>query len=193
MNPDLFDPTGATDRKYSMSYGMSLYPVGPYIQLPNYKNFSPLADIAFSAPGGTTTLFPSTYYPTLNGQWYKLEQWGVHSQDRGIVADSNGLDIICSKLWTKADEAAGAATPAFTEPASMGIDYAPTAGAAYTGTLANTLISIDALRHVSPSASRQKIFSTPGCNMLFVDGHAQGVTPRQAWIAVYGGGVDMTQ
>jgi prepilin-type processing-associated H-X9-DG protein len=34
---------------------------------------------------------------------------------------------------------------------------------------------------------------TKGVNMLFVDGHANPVTPEEAWIAIRGGGIDIRQ
>jgi prepilin-type processing-associated H-X9-DG protein len=120
------------------------------------------------------------------GQFFKMEQWGRRGQGKALVMDSNGFNVVASGSWLKAHELAGSSTPAQTQPGSMGIDYPATA-------LTGSYVNIDAARHAAPTANRQKIMQSRGTNCLFVDGHAAPVTPREAWIAMWGAGTDMTQ
>jgi len=191
FNQAIFDPNGTYpsptiqgSRRYSMSYGMARMPIGPYRvgaaidpswptiagpKLPNGQQLTNWAD-----QGGTP------------GQWFKMEQWGRRGQNKGLIFDSNGFNVIASSIWKKADELAGASTPAKTQPGSMGLDY-PTPSA-----LTGMYVTIDATRHISPTANLQKALQSRGANCLFVDGHAAPVTPREAYIAIWGAGADLT-
>jgi prepilin-type N-terminal cleavage/methylation domain-containing protein/prepilin-type processing-associated H-X9-DG protein len=197
FNPLLSDPTGATIRKYSLGYGMSLYPAGPYRDLlhtgPEYTPVSqggPATAVwayAWVTPGQSPAAAPVGPYPNNgNGTWYKMEVWGRRSQDRALLADSNGFDLIMSQSWPKSSETTTPPT-VLTQPLSMGMDYP------HPSTLNPPYIAVDAMRHVAASSNKGKILKQRGVNMLFVDGHAASVTPREAWIAGYGGGRDMTQ
>jgi len=193
----LFDPAPAIAnlKHYSLGYGMSIYSIGPYqnTNAPNGTIFSggsrstPFVNAAVMAPG----LTPSAFYAgsaTVSGNFYKLEQWGRHSQDKGILADANGYDIVCSTNWNKSSErtTVDKTTPPFVQPEVFGMVY-PAAAAP-----GSEYISVDASRHIAPTADKKKALNGNGVNMLFVDGHAQSITPRQAWIATFGGGTDST-
>jgi prepilin-type processing-associated H-X9-DG protein len=194
-NTLLWDSTGGSMRKYSLGYGMSLYPVGPYRDpFHNGPDYTQVAtgptpatavwNYAYVTPGQAPA--PTGPYPNAgNGRWFKMEEWGRHSQDKGLLADSNGFDLIASQTWSRAAEAAVPPTVS-TEPQPMGLDYP------HPATLTAPYISIDAMRHVSPRSDKKKNLKQRGANMLFADGHAAPVTPGEAWIATYGGGRDMT-
>jgi prepilin-type processing-associated H-X9-DG protein len=196
FNTLMWDSSGATVRKYSMGYGMSLYPSGPYRDLkhtgPEYTPVSvggpatAVWNYAWVTPGQSPAASPVGPYPNNgNGNWFKMEAWGRRSQDRALLADSNGFDLIMSQSWSVAAETANPPT-VMTQPVSMGMDY-PAATS-----MTPPYIAVDAMRHVAASADKKKILKQRGVNMLFVDGHAAPVTPREAWIAAYGGGRDMT-
>jgi len=197
-NVDNWDGTGATDRKYSLSYGMSQYPIGPFANaaLTAANGGAPtstgggfgnpgVSNYAAVYTGGTV---PFSMTGAGKGKFFKMEQWGRHSQDKGLLADAQGYDIICSANWDKAEENASPITNIYTQPKSLGLDYPLTAAPAV-----GTYISVDATRHLAPTADKKKIIKGKGVNMLFVDGHATTVSPREAWIATWGGGTDTTR
>jgi prepilin-type processing-associated H-X9-DG protein len=59
-----------------------------------------------------------------------------------------------------------------------------------TGIPANCLY-IDTTRHLKPGVTKQQAYNAKGSNMLFCDGHALSVTPREAWNAIHNPGSDM--
>jgi prepilin-type N-terminal cleavage/methylation domain-containing protein/prepilin-type processing-associated H-X9-DG protein len=187
-----FDKLAATDatgqsKRYSMSYGMSRYAIGPY------RVGAGSTDTSLPPQVGSPVSINGTSFPMANlaeittvpGQFFKMEQWGRRGQDKALVMDSNGFSIQTSTVWTKAHETANPPT-AKTQPAVMGMDYPASAPS-------GSYISIDATRHIAPTANVSKVLKSRGTNMLFVDGHAQPVSPREAWIAVWGAGMDLTQ
>ncbi len=174
-------PTATNGQQNSLSYGMSMYAVGPYtntVELITNADairlqvgLGTIANAAYISTGGAVTYAPSGG----KGQFFKMEQWGRHGQDKGLVADSNGFDLIASNDWTKADDLAGDAAVA-TEPASMGMTYPhPAAGA-----LPTSYVSVDGMRHLAPTSDKRKVTRGRGINMLFVDGHANSVSPRDS-------------
>lgn len=188
FNTDNFDPTDTLGKQYSMGYGMSMHALGPYstVTAPGMTRFTQglgangLTNLANIKPGAT-----EPFYYNAKGTFYKMEQWGRKGADKGLIADSNGFDLIASSAWLKADENAPTAQ---TQPASMGLAYPHP-----TSSLPTSYISVDASRHVAPTADKKKMLRTRGVNMLFVDGHANTINPREAWIAIVGGGTDITQ
>jgi len=189
FNTAIFDPTGTYpstalgSRRYSMSYGMQRLAIGPY-RTGSGSTDTSLPSI-LGPKVGTTTTFTFADQGGVAGTWYKMEQWGRHGQSKALIFDSNGFSIVASGTWLKADEQSGVAK---SQPAVMGMDY-PLAG----NPTGSTFISIDATRHISPTANKNKVMGSRGTNCLFVDGHAAPVTPREAWIACQGAGTDLTQ
>jgi len=192
FNTALFEPTATYPslaegtKRYSMSYGMSRASLGPYKNtIYTDAAATPTAAAPVIINGTTYSLSNIADISTVKGQFFKMEQWGRKGQGKGLVADSNGFNIHTSQNWSRADEAKPAPNNAKTEPAFMGIDY-PMAG------ITGSYVMIDATRHLGQTANTVKIHQSRGANMLFVDGHAAPVTPREAWIAMWGGGIDST-
>ena len=181
----MFDETHP-DRKYSTGYGMSRFPVGPYQPAVTAgEGGIPLV------VGGlfNVAIIDQSSTPALNGQFFKMEQWGKRSAEKGLIMDSNGFDVHASVTakWNKAFEDVAGAPNVKVQPASFGADY-PYVGS-QTGV---NMLWADASRHLAPTNDKRKAIKSKGINMLFVDGHAAPVTPREAWNATVGGGVDAT-
>jgi prepilin-type N-terminal cleavage/methylation domain-containing protein/prepilin-type processing-associated H-X9-DG protein len=201
FEPARFDPAATDGRQYALSYGMSLYPLGPYGTKANNAAFTPdtiqlgggFGNVKLNWAILTTGAPSKPGFSNGKGDFFKMEQWGRRSQDKGLLADSNGFEIIASVSgglggygveWSAGEEQLG---NVLVQPAMMGLDYplASVPGQAY--------VSVDATRHVAPTAAKQKVLKQRGVNMLFVDGHAQAVSPREAWNAVRGAGVNMVK
>jgi len=190
--------TATNGQQNSLSYGMSLYPIGPYRNnsatlaavpdsaLLSFGGLGPAStgNVAYIANGASP--IPAYAQGGGKGQFFKMEQWGRHGQDKGIIADSNGFDLIASNNWTKADDLAAAANVGV-EPAIFLMPYPHVIAGL------SSYISVDSTRHLAPTTDKKKALHQRGVNMLFVDGHATTVTPREAWIATMGGGMDTTQ
>lgn len=205
FNPDTWDNTGATDRKYSMSYAMSPFALGPYnngtfLASAGYnagQGFSPMTQALGGFGGGVianmaqilTGMTPLPFYCTNQdrGQFLKMEQWARKGQDKALLADGNGYMLFASTTWKLSDESNGTT---LMQPLSMGLDAVY--GSSPTG-LSNNYIGVDSIRHISATSNKTKVIKSRGINMLFVDGHASTVSPREAWIACLGGGRDVTQ
>jgi prepilin-type N-terminal cleavage/methylation domain-containing protein/prepilin-type processing-associated H-X9-DG protein len=155
--------------KWNTGYGMHRYAAAPYGgSFPAYTAGTP------AAPGNHALIREgSGNY----GQFYKMEKWGVRAAERGLIADSNTYDIVAAGNWVKSD-------PPGPDP---GRRCDPFLGAVPA---AKNYISVDGIRHIAPGSPPKKVMSSKGVNMLFVDGHAAGVTPDEAWIAIRGGGTD---
>ena len=191
FSTDMFDKTDA-NKRYSTGYGMSMYALGPYYNgTTNPKgqrlSLGPLgASVSFLArdvPGLTPV--PSVYSSPGKGQFFKMEQWGRRGPEKGLIACSNGFDLVASGSWDKAAEQS--LTNVACQPASMGMTYP------HPASITGSFVSVDGTRHLAPTNDKKKVMKTRGTNMLFVDGHAAAVTPREAWIATYGGGTDISQ
>lgn len=194
---------GSDLRIFTQSYAMSPWALGPYVNTQfNLQNGHPEATPLYSggglagsgavAVGNTATIYAAGTTPAgltsnaAKGKFYKMEQWGRHSQEKGLLADSNSYEILVSQTWTKSDED-NPATTIGTQPKVMGLDFPMTAPSFASW------ITVDATRHLAPTADKKKAIKSRGVNMLFVDGHASTVSPREAWIATFGGGTDTTK
>lgn len=193
-NIDFFQPDATDGRQYALGYGMSIYakaPYGPAANGPEFTNDNYVlvgppvvvgVNYAVIAPSGTTG------FGSGKGRFYKMEQWARRGQDKGLLADSNGYEIVASTSngWKRSDEQ-GSTPLVSTQPENMGMKYPLVGGSPTVG-----FVSVDATRHLAPTGSKAKVIKQKGVNMLFVDGHASTVSPREAWNAVRGAGIDLT-
>jgi prepilin-type N-terminal cleavage/methylation domain-containing protein/prepilin-type processing-associated H-X9-DG protein len=102
--------------------------------------------------------------------YHKAVIWKRKGSERGLIADSQ-WDIIWVSPGT---------------PASFHLSttrFQPYDKAAFIG----PAIIVDA-RHIAPRATRRQAVNQPSLNMLFCDGHAQPVTPPQAFDAIHNPG-----
>ena len=198
-NQDSFDGTGATDRRYSVGYAMSIWAIGPY----NTSGANPFTTgtpltIAPGAPSATNrinaALIDEQPQAPLSfawyGQFFKMEQWGRKGQDKVLVADSSGFDLMTGrKKWTKNNENANPIPASMKcQPLSMGLDYP----IAWDTSTTNDFVYVDGTRHLAATSDKRKVFKSKGVNCLYVDGHAAPASPREVFIGTYGAGYDLT-
>ena len=175
--------------KFNTGYGMQRYVLAPYRQTmpipgppdaptnPNQVNNNP-AGVSYS---GNIALIRDS--AGILGAFYKMEKWAIRAAERGLVADCNNFDIIASATWVKSANIGTSSNDRRCEPFMW--------NTASNGITGSSYINVDAARHMSAGSNIRKVFATKGVNMLFVDGHAAGVTPEEAWIAIRGAGLDV--
>jgi prepilin-type N-terminal cleavage/methylation domain-containing protein/prepilin-type processing-associated H-X9-DG protein len=172
----------ATPSKFNTGYGMSRYVLAPYSALnpppPGYVTQKFTSD---PAGPGNFALFRDGSSPKVDGQFFKMETWGKRGAERALIADCNTYDLFGGSTWNKIDE--DGSNPAAKCDPFLKVQ----------ADLSGSFINVDGLRHMAPTASKKKILTAKGVNMLFCDGHAAPVTPAEAWIAVRGGGMDIRQ
>jgi prepilin-type N-terminal cleavage/methylation domain-containing protein/prepilin-type processing-associated H-X9-DG protein len=104
------------------------------------------------------------------GRYTKQTEWRQASE-RGLIADS-----ITHVLGT----------PATFGPTSpmMPFDYSANS----TGSIPAGTFYVDSTRHLKPNTKKSVAYQTAGVNMLFCDGHAATVSPKDAWNAIHNPG-----
>jgi len=112
----------------------------------------------------------------------KMEVWGRHGATKCLIADANNFFIWSANQWHTAYTPDKKCVEPFI-PGTWGMGGTkPT----------DTFLFVDGGRHLKPNASLKDVNATHSINMLFVDGHASSVSPDEAFIAVRGGGTDVT-
>jgi prepilin-type N-terminal cleavage/methylation domain-containing protein/prepilin-type processing-associated H-X9-DG protein len=184
--PTTIVATGAN--KFNTGYGMQRYALAPYRQTmpipapPDAPmNPSQLNGTAGIPGTGNTAIVRDS--AGLEGSFFKMEKWAVRAAERGLVSDCNNFDIIASTTWSKSAPVGPGGTERRCEPFMW--------NTANNGITGSSYINVDGARHMSAGSNIKKVFGTKGVNMLFVDGHAAGVTPEEAWIAIRGAGMDV--
>lgn len=109
--------------------------------------------------------------PDGKGRYTKMVEW-TKAAERGLIADS-----ITHIIGTP--DTFSASSPIFP------YDYNGGSGTIPAGTF-----YVDARRHLKTSASKKDAWNGRGINMLFCDGHAASVSPREAWNSIHNPGED---
>jgi len=102
----------------------------------------------------------------------KQTQW-TKAAERGLIADSitHVLDI---------GDSINSSSPMFPFDYNMNSTGGIPAGCLY----------VDVTRHLKPGVTKAQAYKQKGANMLFCDGHAVPVSPREAWNAIHNPGSD---
>ena len=174
--------------KFNTGYGMQRYTLAPYrqtmpIPAPPDPPQNPNQINGTAGVPGTGNIALIRDSAGIEGSFFKMEKWAIRAAERGLVADCNNYDIIAAANWTKSAAVGTGAQDRRCEPFMWNTSNNGITGASY--------INVDGARHMSAGSNIKKVFATKGINMLFVDGHAKGVTPDEAWIAIRGGGMDV--
>jgi prepilin-type N-terminal cleavage/methylation domain-containing protein/prepilin-type processing-associated H-X9-DG protein len=166
--------------KWNTGYGMHRYVMAPYaISYAAPPPDAPVQNNGVAGQPGTGNVAIVRDSAGLEGSYFKMEKWAVRAAERGLIADSNNFDIIAASIWKAKSSIGTGTTEKRCDPFMV-----------TNGITGNSYINVDGARHMAGGSSQKKVFATKGMNMLFVDGHAAGVTPEEAWIAIRGGGID---
>jgi prepilin-type N-terminal cleavage/methylation domain-containing protein/prepilin-type processing-associated H-X9-DG protein len=102
----------------------------------------------------------------------KQTQW-TKSAERGLVADSITHVLDIPNTFNSSN-------------AMFPFDYNMNS----SGNIPADCLYIDTTRHLKPGMTKAQAYKQKGANMLFCDGHAVPVSPREAWNAIHNPGSD---
>ena len=104
--------------------------------------------------------------------YIKQSVWGRQGADRLLIADGY-WDIIATGAakWDATTQFQPYEPPAFVSAPYITVD----------------------MRHIKPGLKKSAAMNTKGVNALFCDGHAQTISPKDAWNAIHNPGKDGTQ
>jgi prepilin-type N-terminal cleavage/methylation domain-containing protein/prepilin-type processing-associated H-X9-DG protein len=112
-------------------------------------------------------------YPDAKMAFIRQTQW-TKAAERGLIADSITHVLDCPPTFNSSNPI-------------MPYDYGMFSK---TGIPAGCLY-VDASRHLKPGTTKKQAYTQRGINMLFCDGHANAVSPPEAWNAIHNPGTNM--
>jgi prepilin-type processing-associated H-X9-DG protein len=115
---------------------------------------------------GMNAYIGTTPPDTKASRYFKVTEW-TKPTERALVADS-------PYGWLQASLA----------PFNSTMKFAPLDRAAGETNIQELRLFVDGARHGPPGVSRLKQYASKYANMLFVDGHGESVTVREAYNAV---------
>ena len=192
FNTDVYyDPTvdvpgnsvvGPVKCKFNTGYGMSVYGMAPYAKADvDGADGLPSAKPGTATAPGNLAMIKAGSGAAIYGQFMKMETWGRKGATKCLVADANNFFIWAASNWDRTQPN----DKKFVDPF---IDGVWGRSGSRPG---STYIFVDGGRHLKPTASIRDVNAAHSINMLFVDGHASGVSPDEAYIAIRGAGVDV--
>jgi prepilin-type processing-associated H-X9-DG protein len=109
-----------------------------------------------------------------NGRYSRMVEW-TKSSERALVADSIAHNLRILDTFGPTSKL-------------MPWDYGP----ATPGNVPADVNQLDGGRHLKRGTTKAQAMNQKGMNMLFCDGHAEPISPRDAWNAIHNPGSDQT-